>query len=122
MIDFLKILLLYGIFYPLSILLTVALFLLSVYLKKRIQRMNEEKWDAYFAKLSLTGFLTRFYLLYGMALFSVGLLAYYLFSAMDFLHPVILSVLFFVLGIIFQIRKYALNKERLVDKFQFLMK
>lgn len=112
MIDFLKILLLYGIFYPLSILLTVALFLLSVYLKKRIQRMNEEKWDAYFAKLSLTGFLTRFYLLYGMALFS----------AMDFLHPVILSVLFFVLGIIFQIRKYALNKERLVDKFQFLMK
>lgn len=100
--------------------LAVGIFLALIFLKKKVQNMDEEKWEAYFKKLSVKKMLGGMLGMYMTALTFIGIIIYFLFRMFHYEYPVFLSEGMFVAGMIYVFVKYGKNRERLLKKLIYL--
>ena len=94
----------------------LGLTLGAFWVKFKVQRMNEEKWTAYFEGLPTTALLLRLGVLLFLALCAAAALGYFLFLRRGFPAPGQLTAVFFVLGILRLPRKMGERREELVAK------
>ena len=97
-------------------LVLVAAILGSFAIKKKVFKMDGEKWDVYFKSLSNSDYILRFGALYFISLSTSIYLGYFLFIAFNFQNPVVLSAITFVYGAVKITFKLYKNKATLIDK------
>lgn len=97
-------------------LVFLALLLTSFYIKKKTNKMDEEKWDLYFKSMSNFAYLIRFWLVYLISLMVIAIVEYYILIAFDFEDSLLITVITILLGIIKMIFKFRGNMSELVEK------
>ena len=97
-------------------LLFLGLTLGAFWAKFKVQRMDGEKWDAYFRNLPTTALLVRLGVLMGAALLAATLLSYVLLGAFGFPAPLQLAAVFCVMSAVRLVRKFSARREELVEK------
>ena len=113
---YLSLIILIYILIAISGLLFVGVLMGSVYIKKNINNMNEQKWDAYFKSMDASSYLTRFWGLYSIALIIVATIGYFSFKIFNFANPILLAGLTILLGIIKMAYFFKKHKNRLIEQ------
>lgn len=103
-----------------SDLVLVALFLATFYVKKKISKMDEVKWDLYFKSMSNSSYLIKLGILSLISLTLISVFGYYIFTAFGFESGAFLSVFTGVLGIARMLFKFKKNKNKLLEKINKL--
>lgn len=101
-------------------ILSIGLLMLLLFLKKRMQHMTEETWDLYFRNLSKRGFLLRGFVIYVIALCFIGSLSFIVFEVFNYGASNILSKIFVLVGVVYIVLKYSINKEKILNKLNRL--
>ena len=96
--------------------LFVPILLGVFYLKKKLFRMDEDKWDIYFNKLSCGGYAVRFLLIYLFALVLVCAGGYFLILFFEFEAPFFCVTVMFLLGTLKALVFLMRNKRKFLDK------
>ena len=97
-------------------LLFVGLMMGFFAIKKKISKMDEEKWDLYFKGITNSGYLLRFGALYFVALCFAVSIGYVAFGAFNFKNPVFLCGVTFIYGALKITWKLTRNKDKLIEK------
>ncbi len=79
-------------------LLFIPALLGAFWVKKKVCRMDGEKWETYFRGISHRGWLLRFFAVYVPPLLLISVGGYFLFRAFSYPSPFWLAVLTFCLG------------------------
>ena len=96
----------------------VGLLMGSIYLKKNINKMDEQKWDAYFKSMNTSSYLIRFWGLYLIALAIISIIGYFSFEAFNFTSPILLAGLTMLFGIIKMGYFFKKHKEKLLKQIR----
>lgn len=96
-------------------LLFVGIAFGACYIKQKIYKMDEEKWDLYFKSLATSSYLIRFWVLYLIALILVSTLGYYIFKILAFKNCIFLAILTAILGAVKMMYKFDKNKSKLLE-------
>ena len=91
------------------------------YLKKKILRMDEAKWDIYFNKLSCGGYAVRFLIIYIFVLAFVCAGGYYLILFFEFKKPLFCTFVMFLIGILNAVVVLMRNKRKYLDEISRIM-
>lgn len=103
-------------FISISGMVFIALLLTSFYIKKKVSKMDEAKWDLYFKSMNTTSYLIRFWIVYLISLFVVSIIEYYVLTAFGFHKGMLFSMLTIILGIIKMIFKFKDNMNVVLEK------
>ena len=101
-------------------ILSIGLLMLLLFVKKHMQHMTEETWDLYFRNLSKRGFLLRGFVIYVIALCFIGSLSFIVFEVFNYGDSNILSKIFVLVGVVYIVLKYSINKEKILNKLDRL--
>ena len=97
-------------------ILFVGILLGTVYIKKNINKMDEQKWDAYFKSMDAFSYLIRFWGMYLIALIIVTTIGYFSFNAFNFTNPILLAGITLLLGILKMVYFFKKYREQLLEK------
>ncbi|OON91410.1 MAG: hypothetical protein ATN32_10450 [Candidatus Epulonipiscium fishelsonii] len=105
----------------LTALIFVGVVLGSFFIKKHTFKMTSETWDLYFKNLSDKDVLVRFWALILIALSMACFFGYFIFIAMNFMYPLALTIVTFLLGvlrILFSFKKHGSEFLKKVHKIR----
>ena len=103
-----------------SALIWLGLIMGGVFFKKKISKMDAEKWDHYFENMTVKDYIIRGSSIYAASLCLSASIGYYIFRLFSYNHPLFLSSTIVILGGIqayFQVYK---NKDGLINKVKKL--
>lgn len=101
-------------------LLFIPALLGAFWVKKKVCRMDGEKWETYFRGISRRGWLLRFFAVYLPPLLLVSGGGYILFRAFSFSYPLGLAAFTFCLGIARAAWKLLRHRSELAEKLERL--
>ena len=104
----------------LAVIAAIGFFLLILFFKKKVQRMDANSWEQYFRSFSVSSILRRMFLLYGIGEIVSGICSFGIFSALKYAHPVGLTFLVVGTDVLWTLLKYRKNREPLVEKIEKL--
>ena len=116
--KYLGLMVIIGLFVSISAIIWVGILLGSFCLKKKICKMDGEKWGKYLSQMTATEYLTRGGIMYALALAISSTCGYFVFQHFSYENPLVLSVIIFVLGGVKATFHLTKNKEKLMDKLQ----
>lgn len=118
MMRYLGLIIIIGLLISISGIIWVGIIMLSTYSKSKLNKMNEEKWDKYFERITYKGIIIRGIVMYIAAIIIASIGGYFIFRCFSYNNPFILSILVFVLGIGQTIFKLLRNKEEFLEKLK----
>ena len=120
MLDWIVPLLLLAVGIPLAAFAALLLFLLFASLKKQLQHLSPDDWDAYFRRLSARALLGRMLLFYGLGLVPVSLFCFGILHALGHPHPAGFAVCFIAAGLGYALVEFRFHWDELQSKLERL--
>lgn len=103
--------------------ISVALLLLSIFIKGKINHFDEKQWDMYFKNMKEAFILNFGKLIYLTATIVSSFIAYILFRITDFQYPMHLAIILCLVTSFYTwVRYRKVGRQKIMDGFQTIRK
>ena len=98
--------------------LLIGFILLSFYIKKGLSHMDEKSWDLYFQSITNQGYFFRFFLIAVITSMIISCISYFVFTALNISQAFSISIILFILNMLFLYVDMRKNKDVLIHKIE----